>query len=80
MEKRSVKINGVYRHFKGNLYRVLCVAKHSDTMEELVIYKAMYGSGDVYARPVYMFLEMVDKEKYPNIQQIYRFELIEEKE
>lgn len=80
MNKRIVEINGIYRHFKGKNYKVLCVAKHSETMEELVIYKALYSNGDVYARPVDMFLEKVDAVKYPNSNQEYRFELIESEE
>ena len=80
MPERRVKTDGIYRHFKGNCYRVICIAHHSETMEDLVIYRALYGSGEVYARPVKMFLEEVDREKYPDVKQKYRFELINEQE
>ena len=77
---QKIEIGCKYRHFKGNLYEIVGFAKHSETMEELVIYKALYSNGDVYARPVDMFLEKVDAVKYPNSNQEYRFELIESEE
>ena len=68
--------SGAYRHFKGNLYWVLGVARHSETEEPLVVYRALYGEGGLWARPLAMFLESVDKAKYPDVAQVMRFEKI----
>lgn len=70
-----VVIGEVYRHFKGNYYVVLAVATHTETQEELVIYKNR-SNGKVYARPYNMFISPVDKTKYPNCTQECRFQLI----
>ena len=76
---RELKIKGIYRHFKGDLYLVEDVAIHSETMEKYVVYRALYGENELYIRPYDMFMETVDKEKYPQVNQEYRFEFHEVK-
>ena len=55
---------GKYRHFKGNLYEVIGIASHSETMEPMVVYRALYGEGGLWVRPAAMWTEVVDKESY----------------
>ena len=69
--------NRVYKHFKGDYYLVLDIVINSETMEEEVLYQALYGEGIKYVRPKEMFLSKVDKNKYPDVKQEYRFELQE---
>ncbi len=69
--------NRVYKHFKGDYYLVKDIVIHSETGEEMVLYEALYGDGLSYVRPKKMFLEKIDKKKYPNASQEYRFELQE---
>ena len=53
---------GKYRHFKGNEYEVIAIAKHSETLEELVVYRALYGDGEVWVRPMKMWNETVERD------------------
>lgn len=66
---------GIYRHYKGNEYELLCVAKHSETLEEMVVYKALYGDGEVWVRPLSMWN---DKIKLADGSETKRFALVEE--
>ena len=75
---REIKINGIYKHFKDKYYVVLDIAYDSETKEKMVIYRQLYGEQSLWVRPLEMFLSEVDHEKYPDVQQKYRFELIEE--
>ena len=67
-----------YRHFKGKCYQVLCIAENSETSNKEVIYQALYAPYKIYARDLDMFMSKVDKEKYPDASQEYRFELLDE--
>lgn len=72
---REVKVGHKYKHFKGTIMEVIAIAKHSETLEDMVIYKHLEDN-TIWARPMDMFNSLVDKEKYPDVTQEYRFEEI----
>ena len=88
LEQRGIRPGDLVRHFKREtlsaeerktnryLYRVLCVAQHTETREALVVYEALYGDFGIFARPLSMFAGEVDRRKYPDIRQRYRFEKV----
>jgi len=82
---REIKINGIYKHFKGHIYKVITIGYDSENYNEykkndsrLVVYENI-DSKEVWVRPYDMFNSKVDKEKYPDIKQEYRFEEIKER-
>lgn len=70
---RSVIVGCIYEHYKGSRYKLLAIARHRETLEELVVYQALYGEGDVWVRPVVMFIETI----MLNGQARSRFKLVE---
>lgn len=74
---RELQIGRVYRHFKGDYYLVEGLAHDSESGVPCVIYRKLYGDGGLWVRPLEMFLSRVDREKYPEVRQEYRFQLLE---
>ena len=73
--ERTIDEGDTFKHFKGQIVKVLFLAKDSETMEDVVVYKHL-DTNDIWVRPLSMFLSKVDKEKYPDVTQEYRFEKI----
>lgn len=78
MCERLIGKDTIVRHFKHKWYKIITVAQHTEDNSELVVYKALYGAGLTYARPKEMFTSKVDRLKYPDVKQEYRFEVIDE--
>ena len=72
----NIEVGKKYRHFKGKEYEVIAIGKHSETLEEMVVYKALYGDFSIWIRPLSIFTTKLDKEKYPDVNQEYRFKEI----
>lgn len=68
----------VWRHFKDKLYRIVTISQHTETGEQMVVYRAMYGAEGYFVRPLDMFMSEVDREKYPDVEAKWRFEKVEE--
>ncbi len=77
MLEREIKVGEVYKHFKGTYHKIIAIAKDSETLEEKVVYNHL-DTGEIWVRDKKEFLSEVDKKKYPNINQKYRFELVKE--
>lgn len=73
---KELVIGGIYKHYKGNEYKVIGVAKHSETLQEMVVYRALYGEMGLWVRPKTMFLERIQKDG----KEIERFSFIKKEE
>ena len=75
MEEQTALVGRTFRHFKGNLYRLEGFAKDSETLEEMVVYRALYGEHSLWVRPSKMFVETIERDG----KRMKRFELLEDK-
>ncbi len=73
-EERIPEKNEIYRHFKGRFYKIVTLAKDCDSGEDVVVYQAMYGDCGIYVRPLFSFMEVLDRNRYPKADQVHRFE------
>lgn len=73
---REILPGETYKHFKGHIVKIICVGKNTETLEEMVVYHHIKND-EYWIRPLEMFNSLVDKEKYPDVKQVYRFERIE---
>ncbi len=69
-----MKTGDKYKHFKGKIVEIVCIAKDSETLDDIVVYKE--EDGTIWVRPYKMFTSLVDKQKYPDVNQEYRFEKV----
>lgn len=76
-ELRVPKPGELYKHFKGTIHKIICIAKDSENLQDMVVY-THEANGTIWIRPLDMFLSKVDKNKYPDVEQVYRFELIKQ--
>ncbi len=76
---RKVKIKGIYKHFKGKMYMVEDIAKDCETLEDIVVYRALYDNKQLWVRKYNDFISEVDHNKYPDVKQKYRFEEMDKK-
>lgn len=77
MKGQDIKAGDIYRHFQGNLYQIVTVGKHVETLEEYIVYQALYGEFQIYIQKLQDFFADLDKEKYPEIEQKYCYEKVE---
>ena len=74
--RKDPEANEIYRHFKGNLYQVICIAVNSENRQREVVYQALYAPYGIYVRPLDMFMSATDHVKYPDVKEAYRFTLV----
>ena len=76
MNNRNLKVGDIVRHFKGNLYKIVDFGQHTENDDRLVVYRSVSDPAKLWCRPLAMFMSKVDKSKYPDVEQEYRFEYV----